>query len=133
MAEPTKTLKDAAYVVIGLGVIATQKVNVRRQELRKQLETQRKQLETQASTAREQLEAAASGARELVETQTAEARTRLLKLAEDLESRIEPLVDQVEERLPAQAARLFKEARGQAKEARETVKTRLAPAPTKAA
>ena len=120
MAEPTKTLKDAAYVVIGLGVIATQKVNVRRQELRKQLETQRKQLETQATTARE-----------LVEAQAADARAQLRKLAEGIEQRIEPLVDQVEERLPAQAARLFKEARGQAKEARDTVKTRLAPAPTK--
>lgn len=120
MAEPTKTLKDAAYVVIGLGVIATQKVNVRRQELRKQLETQRKQLETQATTARE-----------LVEAQAADARAQLRKLAEGIEQRIEPLVDQVEERLPAQAARLFKEARDQAKDARETVKTRLAPAATK--
>ena len=108
MAEPTKTLKDAAYVVIGLGVIATQKVNVRRQELRKQLETQRKQLETQAANAREI------------------ARTQLLKVAEDFESRIEPIVDQVEERLPAQAARLFKEAREQVKGAQETVKSRLA-------
>jgi uncharacterized membrane-anchored protein YhcB (DUF1043 family) len=117
MAEPTKTLKDAAYVVIGLGVIATQKVNVRRQELRKQLETQRKQLETQAATARE-----------LVEAQAADARSQLLKLAEGIEQRIEPLVDQVEERLPAQAAKLFKDARGQAKEARDTAKARLAPA-----
>jgi len=134
MAEATKTLKDAAYVVIGLGVIATQKVNVRRQELRKQLETQRKQLETQAATARQQLEATAAGAREAVEAQTADARTRLVKLAEGIESRIEPLIDQVEERLPAQAAKLFKDARGQAKEARDTAKARLAPAAaTKAA
>ena len=37
MADVTKTLKDAAYVVIGLGVLGFQKVQVRRNELTKQL------------------------------------------------------------------------------------------------
>jgi uncharacterized membrane-anchored protein YhcB (DUF1043 family) len=68
MADTTKTLKDAAYVLIGLGVIATQKVQVRRRELQKQLEAQlkhleaqRKQLETQAATATAQFTKLAEG------------------------------------------------------------------------
>ena len=55
MAEPTKTLKDAAYVLIGLGVIATQKVQVRRRELQKQLDAQLKQAETFVQQAQEQV------------------------------------------------------------------------------
>lgn len=43
MAKPfddiTKTLQDAIYVSIGLGVIAFQKLQVQRQELQKSLET----------------------------------------------------------------------------------------------
>ena len=37
MADITKTLRDAAYVTIGLGVIGFQRAQVRRQELTKQL------------------------------------------------------------------------------------------------
>ena len=73
MAEPTKTLKDAAYVLIGLGVIATQKVQVRRRELQKQLEEQLKQLEAQ---------------RKQFETQAATARDTALKLAKDAQDQL---------------------------------------------
>lgn len=38
----TDTLKDAAYVVIGFGVLSFQRAQVRRQELRKQLRDSRK-------------------------------------------------------------------------------------------
>ena len=36
----TDTLKDAAYVTIGFGVLGFQRAQVRRQELRKQLDAQ---------------------------------------------------------------------------------------------
>ena len=36
----TKTLKDAAYITVGLGVIGFQRAQVRRQELTKQLNEQ---------------------------------------------------------------------------------------------
>ena len=36
----TKTLKDAAYVTVGLGVLAVQQAQVRRRELTKQVESQ---------------------------------------------------------------------------------------------
>ncbi len=38
----SKTLKDAAYITVGLGVIAFQKAQVQRQELRNQLTSVRR-------------------------------------------------------------------------------------------
>lgn len=38
MATVTKTLKDAAYVTVGLGVLGIQQAQVRRRELRHQVE-----------------------------------------------------------------------------------------------
>lgn len=44
-SDITKTVKDAAYVAVGFGVIAFQKAQVRRRELEQQLEVQLDQLE----------------------------------------------------------------------------------------
>jgi Skp family chaperone for outer membrane proteins len=38
MADVKKTLQEAAYVAVGVGVIGFQRAQVRRQEVRKQLE-----------------------------------------------------------------------------------------------
>jgi hypothetical protein len=40
MADVTKTLKDALYVTVGLGVISVREAKERRAALRKQVETQ---------------------------------------------------------------------------------------------
>ena len=102
--DVTKTIKDAAYVAIGFGVITFQRAQVRRRELEKQFETQ-----------------------------AAEVRAQLAKVADEVEERIEPLVgavesslDQFEERLPEQARDVLKSARTAAKEAGEAVRSRLA-------
>src|SRR4051794_24319271 len=87
MADVTKTVKDAAYITVGLGVIAFQKAQVRRQELRKQFETQ--------------LEG---------------TRTQVQKLTEDIQTRIEPVISQVEGRLPKEARDLVDQARSAAKD-----------------
>ena len=87
MADVTKTLKDAAYITVGLGVIGFQKAQVRRQELRKQLGTQ-----------------------------LADTRGQVTKLAKDIEARVEPVLDQIEERLPVQAKGLVHQARTTAKD-----------------
>lgn len=101
--EITKTLKDAAYVVVGLGVIAFQKGQVRRQELRKALDEQ-----------------------------SADTRAQLNKLAKDLEERFQPVrdaveerLDQIETRLPEQAKDLVQQARKVAKEAEAQVRSRF--------
>jgi hypothetical protein len=42
----TDNLRDAAYIAIGMGVIGVQRAQVRREELRKQLDTAIKEAET---------------------------------------------------------------------------------------
>ena len=101
--DVTKTLKDAAYVVIGFGVIVFQKAQVRRRELEKQFAEQNEAL-----------------------------RTQLTKAATDAEERFEPVaktiessLDTIEERLPEQAREVFKQVRTTAKEAGEQFRSRL--------
>jgi hypothetical protein len=102
MADTAKTLRDAAYVVVGAGVLAFQKAQVRRVELTKQLETQRTLLEAQAAEARDQLAKLVKSAEE-----------RWEPVLKDLETRL----DDIESRLPEQAGKVMKQARTVAKEA----------------
>jgi len=83
----TKTLKDAAYVTVGLGVLAVQQAQVRRRELAKQ-----------------------------VETQLAGTTEHLQKVARQVEERVSPLVDQLEVTLPSAARDLVKQARTAARD-----------------
>jgi hypothetical protein len=87
MADVTKTVKDAAYVTVGLGVLAFQKAQVGRRELTKQVETQ------------------LSGTGEQVRG-----------FASQLEQRIKPVLDQLEGSVPATAKDLVKQARTAAKD-----------------
>jgi len=83
----TKTLKDAAYVTVGLGVLAVQQAQVRRRELTKQVESQ------------------LSGTTE-----------HLQKVARQVEERVSPLFDQIEVALPGAARDLVKQARTAARD-----------------
>jgi hypothetical protein len=85
-ATITKALKDTAYVTVGFGVLTFQKAQVRRQELRKQLQTQ-----------------------------ISESRTQAQKLAKDIGQRIDPVMDEVEGRLPEQARSVVQQARASLK------------------
>jgi prefoldin subunit 5 len=82
MADVTKTVKDAAYVTVGLGVLAFQKAQVARRDLTKQVETQL--------------------------TQTGE---QVQKLSKKVEGRIQPVLGQLEQTVPTQAKDLVKQAR----------------------
>ena len=117
MADVTATLKDAAYVTVGLGVLGFQKAQVRRVELQKQLEQQRKVIETQV----------AEGLAKLTE-----ASKTVQGLARDLDARIEPVreqvgaqIDAVEGYLPEQVRDLVKQARAAARERQTLVRSRL--------
>ena len=94
MADISKTLKDTAYVAVGLGVIAFQKAQVRRVELQKQVRAQ------------------------LHDTRDAghQAGRRGHRSASS------PCSTSVEERLPAQAKTIVKQARETAKDARGQVR-----------
>ena len=82
MADVTKTVKDAAYVTVGLGVLAFQKAQVARRDLTKQVETQF--------------------------TATTE---QVKDLSKKVEGRIQPVLGQLEQNVPAQAKDLVKQAR----------------------
>jgi hypothetical protein len=101
ITDLTNTLKDAAYVAVGFGVLAFQKAQVRRRELEKQLGVSTESL-----------------------------REQLTKVAADAEKNIEPVVEAVEssldlleERLPEQAREVFKQVRSTAKQAGEQLRT----------
>lgn len=95
----TKTAKDAAYVTIGLGVIAFQRAQVQRQELSKSLKGQ------------------VGDAQRVVDERVKLLEERLAAV----EGRFDSLLDQLEGRLPEPARDLAKQARTAAKEARTQV------------
>ena len=99
----TDTVKDAAYVTIGFGVLGFQKAQVRRQELTKQLEGQ-----------------------------LAEGRKAAASLAEQLEGYVAPVrtqfeagLDTVESSLPSGAQDLLKQARATIQQQEHAVRNRL--------
>ncbi|HEU5083798.1 MAG TPA: hypothetical protein VFU14_10700 [Acidimicrobiales bacterium] len=105
MAEITiddiqRTVRDSFYVTVGLGVIAFQKAQVQRQELKKQLE--------------QNVGAAEQAVTDSVKT--------LEERLEAVEHRIDAVLDDVEERLPAQARLVMSQARGVAKDARQQLR-----------
>jgi chaperonin cofactor prefoldin len=103
----TKLAKDAVYVTVGLAVIAFQKAQVQRQELRKQVSGQ-------VGDAKAQLQSL---------TKVFEDRVKVVEeRLEGVETRFESLLDQLEERLPEQAREVAKQARTAAKDARTQVR-----------
>jgi len=95
----TKLAKDVLYVSVGLGVIAAQKAQVRRREIREQLGDPRAQFKSISK---------------LFDDRVKVVEERL----EGVETRFEALLDQLEERLPEQAREVAQQARTAAKEAR---------------
>lgn len=89
MDDPATTLKDAAYVAIGLGVITFQRAQVRRRELEKQFEAQSEAI-----------------------------RPQMARFASEFEKLVDPALDDVEGRLPAAAQDLLRQARAAARDVR---------------
>lgn len=110
MADVTSTVKDAAYVTLGLGVLGIQKAQVRRVELAKQVADQRR----------------------LIEHQLAEASRTVQGLARDLDARVEPVrgqlgaqIDAVQERLPDPLREAVQHARAVARSRQGALRSRL--------
>ena len=106
----TDTLKDAAYVTIGLGVLGFQKAQVRRVELTKQLEEQVKVLEGQVAEGRK----AVAGFAGQIEDIVAPVRSTL-----------ESQLDTIESSLPTTVADVVKQARTVAHQTEQTVRKTL--------
>jgi hypothetical protein len=110
--EITKTARDAAYVVVGLGVLGFQRAQVRRQELQKRL-TDRSQIHGHLGDVR------------------GEVTKRVKDVDEAVEQvivRIEASLAPIEERLPVPARDLAKQAHAQAREVRPSAAAQADPA-----
>lgn len=101
--DVTKTAKDAAYVVVGLGVMGYQRAQVRRREL---VEIAKHQLPS--------IEAPIADAKGEIERRVKDIDGRFEALVARLESQLHP----VEEKLPASAQAVL----GQAREVRSQVR-----------
>lgn len=122
MAELGQTLKDAAYVGVGFGVLTFQRAQVQRQEIKKQLEAQ--------------LGGAKGGFAKL--SDTVEDRVKLLEerfegVQEQLETvlggveaNVERALDELSARLPEQARDAFGTARTAAREATSQLRSHVA-------
>jgi hypothetical protein len=123
--DVTKTAQDAAYITVGLGVIAFQKAQVLRNDLSKSVVVDRTKLENDVKTR-------ATEARTTLEAQLGDLRSELTKLVAKVEEAFEPVakeietrLDEVEARLPEQAKTLVSQARTQAKDAQAQVRALL--------
>jgi hypothetical protein len=104
--EITKAARDAAYVVVGLGVLGFQRVQVRRQELQKRF-------------------AERSAVQGHLDDVRGEVTKRVKDLDEVLEQaivRFEASLAPIEERLPVPARDLTKQAHAQAREVRQQLR-----------
>jgi ElaB/YqjD/DUF883 family membrane-anchored ribosome-binding protein len=108
--EVTKVLRDAAYIVVGFGVLTFQRAQVRRQELVKRLEDPRAHVE---------------GRFDVVRGQFTDQVKRVDDALEQVMAKIEDSLDPVGERLPTQARDLLKQAQSQAREARQQIRSLL--------
>jgi hypothetical protein len=112
VSDAEKTVRDGAYVVLGLGILGFQQAQVRRHELAKRLSEQGSPL-------------GATG-----ERFAKDGRAQLLQLAKTVDGRIAPVrkqldeqVDAIEETLPATAKKVVITVRAAASDAETRLRT----------
>ncbi|MDR3650635.1 MAG: hypothetical protein P4L20_16205 [Acidimicrobiales bacterium] len=105
--EITKTARDAAYVVVGLGVLGFQRAQVRRQELQKRLFEPRSPIQGHLGDVRGGVTKRVKDVDEAVE---------------QVIGRIEATLVPIEDRLPVPARDLVKQAHAQAREVRQQLR-----------
>ena len=103
----TDTVRDALYISIGAGVIAFQKLQVRRVELTKAVNAQIDDARGNALGSLESAKDSFEGVSELVDQQTKVLEQRL----SGIEDRFETVLARIEDKLPEQARDAVKQAR----------------------
>jgi DNA anti-recombination protein RmuC len=118
MTDVRAVIKDAAYVGIGFGVLAFQRVQVQRQELQKRLETGAGDAKAQLSKLGEDVQ----DRLKVVEERLEALGKQVDAAADDFEERLDKALDEIQDRLPEQAKELFGKARTAGKDARTQVR-----------
>ena len=118
MNDVRSTIKDAAYIGIGFGVLAFQKAQVQRQELQKRLQTGL----GDAKGGFGKLGDDVQDRFKLVEERLEALTKQVEAAADDVEERFEKALDEVQARLPEQAKELFTKARTAGKDYRTQVR-----------
>jgi hypothetical protein len=106
----TDTLRDAAYIAVGMGVIGFQRAQTRREDLRKQFVEQRAAFESRGAEAVKFFNEAIK-----------QADARIAPVVDLVEAQVDTVVD----RLPAQAKSLIEPAHQASKGARAQLRTRV--------
>jgi hypothetical protein len=109
-------LRDAAYVVIGFGVLTVQQVQVRRRELVDNVSDQA--VVKQLGLGKEQVEELVKG----LESRLGQLDERLDRLESKLDTAVEGFLDTVGDKLPEQAGAFLGQAHEVAKAARKQVR-----------
>jgi hypothetical protein len=113
-----RVAKDSLYVTVGFGVLAFNRAQVARQDLRKALDDQfgdpRANVERLGSTVDERLK--------VLEERLETLSDQLESAYETLEQRVEKVLDEVEDRMPEPAREFVRSARSAAKEASGTLR-----------
>ena len=109
-------LRDAAYVVIGFGVLTVQQVQVRRRDLVNNVSDQA--VVKQLGLGKEQVEELVKG----LESRLGQLDERLDRLESKLDSAVEGFLDTVGDKLPEQAGAFLGQAHEVAKAARKQVR-----------
>jgi hypothetical protein len=117
--DPGKTLKDAAYITVGVGVTAFQQGQVRRREVQKKVTDQAKETSTyfatRAQDGRVKLEALANDVRSKAGAAREDVTGRVEPLVGDLGQRVQPFVEQLQT-VPAQVKQAVEAGASRAKE-----------------
>jgi hypothetical protein len=109
-------LRDAAYVVIGFGVLTVQQVQVRRRDLVKSINDQN--VVKQLGLGKDQVEELVKG----LEARVSQLDARLDQFETKLDTAVESLLDAVGDKLPEQAGAFLGQAHEVAKAARKQVR-----------
>ncbi len=124
--DVTQTLKDSAYVAVGLSVLGFQRAQVARRELASTVGVDRDRLEASLKAQVEDLASA-------LDAQLIEVRTQVQKAVANLEDALEPVAkelevrfDDVEQRLPDHVKAVVASARQAAETAATQVRSLLA-------
>ncbi len=122
----TQTMKDTAYVAVGLGVLGFQRAQVARVDLTKNLAEDTGKLQAQVKAQVEDVTGAVEAQLSDVKTQVAKAVTSLEETLEPVAKELEGRLDEVGDRLPEPVKAVVASARQVAESAAASVRSRLA-------